>query len=148
MRGECLGRGILCTTGPRTPPWPYHPCLSCVLPPAPGRVGLDNSPLLSTAGGCCLRRSWRWVQAGGVFLTCPHWHCPAFRSSAAYLPRALCCWTVQLRASWSSWVRGEPLQGGPGQLCHFPGTSPAHFITFQSSPHPTLGISFLHHCGG
>ncbi|XP_059030751.1 anion exchange protein 4 isoform X3 [Mustela lutreola] len=56
------------------------------------------------AGGCCLRRSWRWVQAGGVFLTCPHWHCPAFRSSAAYLPRALCCWTVQLRASWSSWV--------------------------------------------
>ncbi|XP_059273711.1 anion exchange protein 4 isoform X2 [Mustela nigripes] len=56
------------------------------------------------AGGCCLKRSWRWVQAGGVFLTCPHWHCPAFRSSAAYLPRALCCWTVQLRASWSSWV--------------------------------------------
>ncbi|XP_041622490.1 anion exchange protein 4 isoform X5 [Vulpes lagopus] len=55
------------------------------------------------AGGCCLRRRWRWVRAGGVSLTCPPWHCPAFRSSTAYWPRALCCWTVQLRVSWSSW---------------------------------------------
>ncbi|XP_045650473.1 anion exchange protein 4 isoform X2 [Ursus americanus] len=96
------------------------------------------------AGGCCLRRSWRWVRAGGVFLTCPPWHCPAFRSSVAYWPRALCCWTVQLRASWSSWVtRVESLSPElRGQLQALLLQRPQHLIQpigtrpCQGSAHP------------
>ncbi|XP_069931062.1 anion exchange protein 4 isoform X12 [Oryctolagus cuniculus] len=55
------------------------------------------------AGGCCLRRSWRWMQAAGAPPTCPPWRCRASRSSEACWPRALSCWTVQLRTSWSLW---------------------------------------------
>lgn len=98
-RGDCLGRGILCTTGPTTPSMPYLPWLSCAPTPGPGRDA--PSPALSTTGGCCLKRSWRWVRAGGVPPMCPPWHCQACRSSAACWLRALSCWTVRLRASWS-----------------------------------------------
>lgn len=153
MRGDCCpGTSMLlyrwtqdplpdCLTFPGSP---ASPLLACVPTPRLGQMPAITWCTLFTTGGCCLKRSSKWVQAGGVPPMCPPWRCPASRSSAACWPRDLSCWTVQLGASWSLWVRWVPLLRGPGQPCRFTKIFlPKVLELSKAHPAPPQGIPSL-----